>query len=83
MDQIGVRGFKADGSYDIIPTRKHRAIGFTKAGHELGKPAAAAVLSGPDQPGHVFIHPMPAPQYRKIGIYQERNRSQLATFPNI
>ncbi len=25
MDQIEVRGYKADGSYDIIPTRKNGA----------------------------------------------------------
>ncbi len=29
MDQIEVRGYKADGSYDIIPTRKNGANWLT------------------------------------------------------
>ncbi len=48
MDQVGSVAAKADGSYDIIPTRKNGANWLYRADarEPTPKPAAAAILSG-------------------------------------
>ncbi len=71
MDQIEVRGYKADGSYDIIPTRTNGANWLYRA--DMNSASKQQLQSYLDQINQGTLDPSNAsavsPQYKKIGIY--------------
>ena len=71
MDQIEVRGYKADGSYDIIPTTKNGANWLYRA--DMNSASKQQLQSYLDQINQGTLDPSNAsavsPQYKKIGIY--------------